>query len=234
MPVAVSYPGVYIEEIPSGVRPITGVATSITAFIGRAARGPANDPVTINSFGDFERAFGGLGAAYPMSYAIGDFYLNGGCVLSKGCKATTYQRNSESDERDHCSLPPLLEHVFNKPARSAFIENGTKPNTTYTVQRAPEIGRALGSDGVCQRALGISPWSPSDPPAPAFVTFNQPGTTTAYTVTSSAAGEATLDFTFSAPSVPTGTRFDVMFRLMDDLAAPTSLFMSGCFTVTVL
>ena len=112
--------------------------------------------------------------------------------------------------------------------------HGTKPNSIYTVQRAPEIGRALGSDGVCQRALGISPWSPSDPPAPAFVTFNQPGTTTAYTVTSSAAGEATLDFTFSAPSVPTGTRFDVMFRLMDDLVTPTSLFMSGCFTVTVL
>jgi len=49
MPVAVSYPGVYIEEIPSGVRTITGVATSITAFLGRTVRGPINEPVTINS-----------------------------------------------------------------------------------------------------------------------------------------------------------------------------------------
>ena len=40
MPVSVSYPGVYIEEIPSGVRTITGVATSITAFVGKALRGP--------------------------------------------------------------------------------------------------------------------------------------------------------------------------------------------------
>jgi phage tail sheath protein FI len=78
MPVTVSYPGVYVEEISSGVRTITGVATSITAFIGRAARGTTNKAVTINSFGDFEREFGGLGEDYPMSYAVKDFYLNGG------------------------------------------------------------------------------------------------------------------------------------------------------------
>jgi len=78
MPAAVSYPGVYIEEIPSGVRTITGVATSITAFLGSTPRGPANEPVTINSFGDFERTFGGLAVDFPLSYAVRDFYLNGG------------------------------------------------------------------------------------------------------------------------------------------------------------
>lgn len=78
MPSSLTYPGVYIEEIPSGVRTIMGIATSITAFLGRAARGPINEPTIINSFSDFERAFGGLGIEYPMSYAIRDFYLNGG------------------------------------------------------------------------------------------------------------------------------------------------------------
>ncbi|MEN3331915.1 MAG: uncharacterized protein V7641_1280 [Blastocatellia bacterium] len=78
MPITPTYPGVYVEEIPSGVRTITGVATSITAFLGRAQRGPVNEPVTINSFGDFERTYGGLGEKYPMSYAVKDFYLNGG------------------------------------------------------------------------------------------------------------------------------------------------------------
>ena len=78
MPIIPTYPGVYIEEIPSGVRTITGVATSITAFIGRARRGPVNEPVTINNFGDFERIFGGLWEKYLMSYAVRDFYLNGG------------------------------------------------------------------------------------------------------------------------------------------------------------
>ena len=58
--IQVSYPGVYIEEIPSGVRTITGVATSITAFVGRARRGETSKATTINSFGDFERIYGGL------------------------------------------------------------------------------------------------------------------------------------------------------------------------------
>jgi phage tail sheath protein FI len=78
MPVTPTYPGVYIEEVPSGVRTIVGVATSITAFLGRAARGPVNEPVSINSFGDFERKFGGLWALAPMGYAVRDFYLNQG------------------------------------------------------------------------------------------------------------------------------------------------------------
>jgi phage tail sheath protein FI len=69
---------VYIEELPSGVRTITGVATSITAFIGRARRGPVDEPTVINSFADFERRFGGMWVDSTMSYAVRDFYMNGG------------------------------------------------------------------------------------------------------------------------------------------------------------
>ncbi|MDJ0511713.1 MAG: phage tail sheath C-terminal domain-containing protein [Crocosphaera sp.] len=78
MPITVSYPGVYIEEIPSGVRTITGVATSITAFLGFAGRGPSNDPVRIQNFGDFERLFGGLSLKSTMSFAVQQYFLNGG------------------------------------------------------------------------------------------------------------------------------------------------------------
>lgn len=78
MPTQVSYPGVYIEEVPSGVRTITGVATSITAFLGRAPRGPVDDPIPVNSFADFERVFGGVSAEFMMTYAVRDFFLNGG------------------------------------------------------------------------------------------------------------------------------------------------------------
>ena len=52
MPVQPTYPGVYIEELPSGVRTITGVATSITGLIGKALRGPTDQPVTITSFAE--------------------------------------------------------------------------------------------------------------------------------------------------------------------------------------
>jgi len=78
MPVATSYPGVYVQEIPSGVRTITGVATSITAFVGRAARGPTDQAVVCNSFGDFEATFGGLWNDNALGYSVRDFFLNGG------------------------------------------------------------------------------------------------------------------------------------------------------------
>jgi uncharacterized protein len=78
MPIQPTYPGVYIEEIPSGVHTITGVATSITAFIGCALRGPTNTAPTINSYADFERNFGGLWLSSTMGNAVRDFYQNGG------------------------------------------------------------------------------------------------------------------------------------------------------------
>jgi phage tail sheath protein FI len=78
MPTAVSYPGVYVEEVPSGVRTIAGVATSVTAFVGKAARGPVNQAITVTSFADFERVFGGLRAELTLGYAVRDFFVNGG------------------------------------------------------------------------------------------------------------------------------------------------------------
>lgn len=78
MPVTLTYPGVYIEEVPSGVRTISGVATSITAFVGRALRGAVNEPVPVFSFADYERAFGGLWDASPMSFAVQQYFQNGG------------------------------------------------------------------------------------------------------------------------------------------------------------
>ncbi|MEO6729694.1 MAG: phage tail sheath C-terminal domain-containing protein [Ferruginibacter sp.] len=78
MPVLPTYPGVYIEELSSGVRTITGVATSITAFIGRARKGPTDEAVQIFNFGDYERKFGGLWDKSTMSFAVRDFFLNGG------------------------------------------------------------------------------------------------------------------------------------------------------------
>jgi uncharacterized protein len=95
MPVIPTYPGVYIEELPSGVRTIAGVATSITAFIGFALKGATHEPVRIQSFGDFERQFGGLWIESTLSYAVQQFFLNGGSdavvvrLSNPGTKAIT-------------------------------------------------------------------------------------------------------------------------------------------------
>ena len=72
------YPGLFVEEIPTGVRTITGVSTSITAFVGGASRGKSYCAVRINSFAEFEQRFGGLKADLELGYALQQFFLNGG------------------------------------------------------------------------------------------------------------------------------------------------------------
>ena len=78
MPVTPTYPGVYIEELPSAVRAITGVATSITAFVGYTTSGPVDKAVPIFSFADYQRTFGGLQLDSELGYAVQQFFQNGG------------------------------------------------------------------------------------------------------------------------------------------------------------
>src|SRR3990170_867542 len=78
MPVQVSYPGVYVEEVPSGVHTLTGVSTSIAAFVDFFREGPMNEAVQIFGMTDFNRAYGGLDDRSEASYAIYQFFLNGG------------------------------------------------------------------------------------------------------------------------------------------------------------
>jgi phage tail sheath protein FI len=78
MPVAVSYPGVYIQEIPSGVRTITGVATSIAAFAGWAPKGPTDSAGLVLSWSDYSRQYGGMDTRSLLGYAVSHFFANGG------------------------------------------------------------------------------------------------------------------------------------------------------------
>jgi uncharacterized protein len=78
MPVALRHPGVYIEELPSGVRTITGVGTSITAFAGWSPQGPTDRAYLVLSWADYERRFGGLHADSALSYGVLHFFANGG------------------------------------------------------------------------------------------------------------------------------------------------------------
>jgi len=78
MAVEISYPGVYIDEKSSGIHPIEGVPTSITAFVGRARGGPLNDPVLVHGFVEFERAFDGPSPPSTLDDAVRLFFENGG------------------------------------------------------------------------------------------------------------------------------------------------------------
>src|SRR5262252_6043122 len=78
MPPTLTYPGVYIEELPSGVHTITGVATSIAAFIGWAPKGPTTRAQLVLRWADYNNQFGGLDSRSPLGYAVNQFFTNGG------------------------------------------------------------------------------------------------------------------------------------------------------------
>ena len=74
----VTYPGVYIQEVPSGVRTIAPVSTSVCAFVDFFREGPMNEAVEIDGKAGFDRVFGGLHRDSEASYAIDQFFTNGG------------------------------------------------------------------------------------------------------------------------------------------------------------
>src|SRR5437763_5122636 len=87
-------PGVYIEEVDSGPRPIEGVGTAMAAFVGFAAAGPANRPVLITNWSQYVDTFGGLeegGRRNPhmpgayLSHSVYGYFLNGGgrCYVTR-------------------------------------------------------------------------------------------------------------------------------------------------------
>src|SRR5580692_8300357 len=78
MPPSLTYPGVYIEELPSAVHTITGVATSIAAFIGWAPQGPTDQATLVESWSDYQTQFGGLDSRSYLGYSVNQFIANGG------------------------------------------------------------------------------------------------------------------------------------------------------------
>ncbi|GAB4205424.1 MAG: phage tail sheath subtilisin-like domain-containing protein [Roseiflexaceae bacterium] len=143
MPVTPTYPGVYIEELPSGVRTLTGVPTSVAAFVGAAARGPVDQAYRITSWADFERVFGGLWAESPMSYAVYHYYQNGGAEAVVVRVARTPPEDDNTTERPTAAVIKLPGDQVTLIAKSvglwgnnlrARVEYPTGSTDTYHLQ----------------------------------------------------------------------------------------------------
>ena len=109
-------PGVFVEEAPSGARPIEGVGTSVAAFVGVTPSGPVAAPLMVHSFAEFQAQFGGLVLEMPLGYAVQQYFLNGGRkaliarVVPSGSKLTDADLSSPALEAKKRGLW-LLEHA---------------------------------------------------------------------------------------------------------------------------
>jgi len=74
----VTYPGVYVREVPSGVRTVTGVSTSVALFVGESIRGPLERPTRVTSYTELVRRFGESHTHGELSRQVRQFFLNGG------------------------------------------------------------------------------------------------------------------------------------------------------------
>jgi phage tail sheath protein FI len=87
-----TYPGVYMREVSSGVRPIQAASTSTAAFLGEAARGPIDEPVRIQNFTEFRATFGGFLSTTYLAHAVFQFFNNGGSQ----CYVVRVARNAQA------------------------------------------------------------------------------------------------------------------------------------------
>ncbi|MDT0322382.1 phage tail sheath family protein [Streptomyces millisiae] len=71
-------PGVYVEEVASGARPIEGVGTSVAAFVGLAPIGPLNEPTLVTNWTQYVAAFGDFTDGYYLAHSVYGFFNNGG------------------------------------------------------------------------------------------------------------------------------------------------------------
>ncbi|WP_141340268.1 phage tail sheath C-terminal domain-containing protein [Bradyrhizobium sp. USDA 3458] len=171
MATAVSYPGIYIEEIPSGIRTIAGVATSIAAFVGFTARGPANSPVRILSFADFERQFGGLDLTSDLSYAVSHFFLNGGTTawivrVAKGAAAAAINLENVFDGSGDIVLTASAASAgaWGNKLRIVINYDTSSPASLFNLsvsEIAEQNGRSQARRAEVHRNLSMDSFAPS-------------------------------------------------------------------------
>ena len=174
MAVTVTYPGVYIDEVSSGVHTITSVSTSICAFLGRTSKGKINRAVRCLSLADFERNFGEPHPDADLAHAVRQFFANGGTdcyVVRLASGALPAQVTLQSLQRP--TAQPVLvavaksEGAWANQLRLAVDYNTVRPHETFnlTVLRQDATGEVELERHL---ALSMNPRSPRF--APVFVT----------------------------------------------------------------
>lgn len=174
MPVTVSYPGVYIDEVSSGVHTITSVSTSIAAFFGRTSKGKLNQAIRCLSPADFARNFGAPHPQSDLGHAVRQFFANGGtdCYvvrLANGASASAITLRSLFNPP--AAQPVLVatakaEGSWGNGLRLRVDYNTTSPHETFNLR---VINEEAGVEVASETHLNLSMDPASTRFAPSFV-----------------------------------------------------------------
>ena len=136
-------PGVYVQEIDAGTRPIEGVGTAVAAFIGIAPMGPENQPTLISNWSQFVEQFGGLFEGAYLAYAVYGYFLNGGgnCYIVRIGTAPVDGRSSSGKRDKQLPAGPQTAQVGNY----VFTAKNASPNAKpIKVEVGDPEGEAAG------------------------------------------------------------------------------------------
>src|SRR5712692_3163895 len=172
MPVQVSFPGVYIQEVASGVHTITGVSTSIGAFFGRTAKGPIDKAVRCLSFADFLREFGGPHPLSDLATSVRQFFDNGGtdCYvvrLAKGAQLASVALKNLANTKNVVTVTAKAAGTWAHDVKLEIDYNTQNPDDSFNLAVIYEVaGNVVSREDFS--ALSMNPLSPRF--APTFVT----------------------------------------------------------------
>src|SRR5215472_13020459 len=144
-------PGVYIQEVDSGPRPIEGVGTACAAFVGLAPAGPSNAPVLVTNWSQYVETFGALedgGRRNPhlpggyLSHAVHGYFLNGGgrCYVTRVAPAE--RTNGSRDGKVSSPAFVQLPSAKSKAVPSLTIRAVGEPGQDIEVEVQPPSGEA--------------------------------------------------------------------------------------------
>jgi phage tail sheath protein FI len=168
MSMQTTYPGVYVREQKSGNATITGVSTSVTAFVGAARRGPGDTPTRLSSYASYLRQFGDpISTAQPMGHAVGHFFANG------GSQAIIVRALGAGAAPAAVALPAVNGQTVSLTARSRGAwANGTGAGTAAQAGVFVDVVPAV--DFPADRfTLVITEWAPGVGGGPATVTTRE-------------------------------------------------------------
>jgi len=180
MPVtpALSYPGVYVQEVPSGVRTIVGVGTSIGMFIGASRRGPIGSPRRCVSYSAFRETFGDDPAAGDLAHYVRLFFLNGGTDcwvmrIAQAAAASGITLRNEAATADALILTAKDQGLDGDNIRAIVTYAGAQPEVTFNIDLYTyelQSGARVKTRRETWKNLSMDPLSSSF--APTFLTQN--------------------------------------------------------------
>jgi phage tail sheath protein FI len=157
--------GIQVQEEAGPGQAIAETPTAVTAFVGRCLRGPVNRPVTLSGFNEFQRVFGGLWQPSTLSYAVEQYFENGGRTaivvrVVNGARCCTIRLPAKGGALVLSALAPGTREFLRAAVDYDGIGDNEDDAFNLVIQRVRTPGSEHIEDQEIYRRLSVQPDSP--------------------------------------------------------------------------